>query len=181
MGIVAGQTIYPTFGWEALVLVVALLGAGVLLFGVELFVVPGFGVGGILGLTSLLAGTGSAWILLGPAWGALVVVATTSLSTGLFIAAMKTGVLRRRLVLDDNLARGHGTQSAELRGLVGAPGLAHTDLRPAGIADIEGKRVDVVSEGGFLERGTRLKVVAVDGPRVIVARAAERQQEQGEE
>jgi membrane-bound serine protease (ClpP class) len=180
MGILASQTIYPSFGWEALVLVVLLVALGVVLLGVELFVVPGFGVGGILGAVSLLGGTGVAWVMLGPAWGALVVVASVALSTALFIAAMRTGVVKRRLVLQESLPRGQGTESEGLRGLVGAPGTAHTDLRPAGIAEIEGKRIDVVSDGGFLERGTPIRVVAVDGPRVVVARDAARQPERGE-
>jgi membrane-bound serine protease (ClpP class) len=180
MGIWASQTIYPSFGWEALVLVVLLLVIGIALLGVELFVTPGFGVGGILGVLALLGGTGVAWVMLGPAWGALVVVLTVAVSTALFIAAMKTGVIKRRLVLEQSLVRGQGTESEELRGLVGAPGVAHSDLRPAGIAEIEGKRIDVVSDGGFLERGTPIRVVAVDGPRVVVARDAARQQERGE-
>jgi membrane-bound serine protease (ClpP class) len=46
-------------------------------------------------------------------------------------------------------------------------------LRPAGIAVIEDKRVDVVSEGGYIEKGTWVKVLAIDGPRIMVARIDE--------
>ncbi|MGA1194307.1 MAG: NfeD family protein [Kiritimatiellia bacterium] len=52
--------------------------------------------------------------------------------------------------------------------LVGKNGHAHSDLRPSGIALIEGKKVDVVSEAGFVEHGTPLKVIEVVGSRVVV-------------
>ena len=45
-------------------------------------------------------------------------------------------------------------------------------LRPAGIADIGGARVDVVSDGEFIEPGAAVQVVRVDGNRVVVRRAA---------
>lgn len=43
-----------------------------------------------------------------------------------------------------------------------------TTLRPSGTAVINGKRVDVVSEGAFIEAGQVIKVVAVEGLRVVV-------------
>ncbi|MFO8074331.1 MAG: NfeD family protein [Polyangia bacterium] len=165
---VSAQTMAPGFGWESMVFVVALLAVGIAMLCVELFVLPGFGVGGIIGIVLLLGGTISAWVLLGPAWGALVVVATVALTIALFIAAMKSGILKRRFVHEENLDRGHGTQSEELAALVGSRGTASTDLRPAGIAKLGDQRVDVVSEGGFVERGTAIEVVAVSGPRIVV-------------
>ena len=163
------QTIYPEFPWEALLIVVVLLVVGVALLGVELFVTPGFGVGGAFGVAALLAGVVTGWTMLGPTWGSLVIVATVAVGTGLLIAAMRTGVIKRRLVLDDRLERGHGTQAEGLRELIGKVGEAHTDLRPAGLVEIGDDRVDVVAEGGFVEKGTSVQVVAVDGPRVVVA------------
>jgi len=47
-------------------------------------------------------------------------------------------------------------------------GVAKTDLRPSGMAEINGERVDVVTEGSLIEAGTPLKVVAVEGLRVVV-------------
>lgn len=167
------QTIYPVFSWEALIFVVVVLLVGVVLLGLELFVLPGFGIAGVLGLCGLIGGSVAAWVFLGPTWGALVVVATVAVAVLLLIVAMRTGVVKRRLVLDTKLERGKGTEAEELEALVGNEGTAHTDLRPAGIADLGEERVDVVSEGGFIESGTRIRVVAVDGPRVVVAPADE--------
>ncbi|OGS68994.1 MAG: hypothetical protein A2Y96_00655 [Firmicutes bacterium RBG_13_65_8] len=58
--------------------------------------------------------------------------------------------------------------------LVGQTGEATTMLRPAGTAKIKGKLVDVVTEGIFVPSGTRIRVVTVEGPRVVVAAAPRR-------
>ena len=52
--------------------------------------------------------------------------------------------------------------------LLGKIGVAFTDLRPAGVAMIEDRKVDVVAEGSFVERGTEITVILVEGPRVVV-------------
>ncbi len=65
------------------------------------------------------------------------------------------------------------------RGAVGGPGMAKPDLlhrtgvaitqlRPSGAAFINGKRVDVITEGALIDRGASLKVVAVEGMRIVV-------------
>ncbi len=51
---------------------------------------------------------------------------------------------------------------------VGSVGTVKSNLRPAGIAEIDGKRVDVVSEGSFVPRDTLIEVIEVDGDRVVV-------------
>jgi len=52
--------------------------------------------------------------------------------------------------------------------LLHATGTALTQLRPSGIANLAGQRVDVVTEGGLIEKGTAVKVVAVEGARIVV-------------
>ena len=53
---------------------------------------------------------------------------------------------------------------------LGRTGTALSPLRPAGIAEIDGARVDVVSDGGFIDAGTTIEVTRVDGNRVVVQR-----------
>ncbi|MFT5285427.1 MAG: membrane-bound serine protease (ClpP class) [Planctomycetota bacterium] len=57
--------------------------------------------------------------------------------------------------------------------LVGMQGVVEAMLRPAGIARIDGRRVDVVSRGDRIEPGSVVKVIEVEGNRVVVTRAAE--------
>jgi membrane-bound serine protease (ClpP class) len=168
---VATQTIYPAFAWDALIAVIVILVLGIALLGVEVFVTPGFGVGGVMGLIMILGGSIGAWIVLGPTWGALVVVVTVVLAAVVFILGLRSKAARKRLVLEAEQPPGGGVETSDLAHLIGAEGTAKTDLRPAGIVMIDDDRVDVVSEGGFVEEGERVKVVAVDGPRVIVARS----------
>ena len=58
-----------------------------------------------------------------------------------------------------------GTAKPEL---LNQTGTAFTTLRPAGTAIINDKRVDVVTEGALIEKGTAIKVVAIEGLRVVV-------------
>jgi membrane-bound serine protease (ClpP class) len=78
----------------------------------------------------------------------------------------------RRLVLETELTAHEGFASAPEtdRAWLGKRGTASSTLRPAGIADIEGERVDVVSDGEFIDAGERLTVVRVDGNRIVVRR-----------
>jgi membrane-bound serine protease (ClpP class) len=61
-----------------------------------------------------------------------------------------------------------GTVGAEKPELLNATGTAITALRPSGAAMIQSRRVDVVSEGAFIEKGQPIKVVAIEGLRVVV-------------
>jgi len=63
-----------------------------------------------------------------------------------------------------------GTVEKELSPLVGLEGVAQSELRPAGVALIQGRRVDVVSEGALVDAGARIRVIAVEGNRVVVRR-----------
>ena len=149
--------------------VIMLIVIGLAALAVELFVIPGFGVAGIFGLLFLMGGSVAAWALFGPVWGGIVfagVVITTILLT---VFVFRSRAVRKRFVLDTQLEKGGGTASEDLTQLLGAIGEAKSDLRPAGIAMVDDIRVDVVSEGGFIQKGTKVKVMAVDGPRVIVA------------
>ena len=52
--------------------------------------------------------------------------------------------------------------------LLGGVGVTLTGLRPSGTASINGERVDVVSEGAFIEQGAAIRVVVVEGARIVV-------------
>ena len=60
--------------------------------------------------------------------------------------------------------------------LVGVSGSAETDCRPAGIGRIQGRRVSVVTRGEWVARGEAIRVVEVQGNRVVVAKADETQE-----
>jgi len=106
----------------------------------------------------------------------LVQIAVSLLVVGVAIAVairvLRRRPTRRRLVLDTELGAEEGFASAPEadRAWLGKRGTAASSLRPAGIADIEGERVDVVSDGEFIEPGEPIVVVRVDGNRIVVRR-----------
>jgi membrane-bound serine protease (ClpP class) len=171
-----GHWLVNLAGWEELLLA----GLGILLLLVEAFVIPGFGIAGVLGILALLAGLTMSTIgegasidgLIGAASRlgvSLVVAIVASLAILRYLPKTRAG---RQLVLMTGLDAGSGYTSEPIaeHGLVGKTGVAASTLRPAGIADIDGKRVDVVSDGDFIEPGEPIRVDHVDGNRVVVRR-----------
>ena len=80
----------------------------------------------------------------------------------------------QRLVLDSETDRASGfdTAPAGLAGLVSESGVAQTPLRPSGRAQFGEQFVDVVTEGDFIDSGTRIEVLSVNGNRVVVQEQA---------
>ena len=66
----------------------------------------------------------------------------------------------------------HGTDNAKNQELVGKEGISDTVLRPSGFAIIDDERIDVVTQGEMISKGTAVKVVMVEGNRIVVADAA---------
>lgn len=154
--------------------------AGIVLLVIELFVIPGFGIVGILGILAILAGLVLSLVGAGDAPQVIVMsVVRVMISLGIaivvtllimkFLPRMPFG---RRLVLDTKLSAGSGFDSSPPSDhrLLGKEGISSTPLHPAGIAEFHGERVDVVSEGELIDAGISVKVVKVDGNRVVVRR-----------
>jgi membrane-bound serine protease (ClpP class) len=169
-----GHWLVQLAGWGELLLAVG----GIALLLLEFFVIPGFGVAGILGILALLAalvlsvvGSGATPEFLMLAAGRIVASLLVALvASFLLLRLMPRTALGRQLILQTGLGAGHAYGSApesDLRWL-GKRGRATSPLRPAGIADIEGARVDVVSEGELIGPGTPVEVIRVDGNRIVV-------------
>jgi membrane-bound serine protease (ClpP class) len=80
---------------------------------------------------------------------------------------------KSRLALNTSLIREQGvvSQSKELDAFLEKTGIAISALRPSGAAEIDGLRVDVVTRGEFIDKGTSIEVIAVTGNQVIVSAA----------
>jgi membrane-bound serine protease (ClpP class) len=138
--------------------------AGLVLIAVELLIAPGFGVPGILGLAAILGSVyltfeEQALVVMGISL-LLVVVGMT-----LFFIYLPRGRVVRPLVNQDMLL---GAGVGEYRDLLGAVGQSLTDLRPAGLAQFGERRVDVVSQGQFIPKGTSVRIITIEGNRVVV-------------
>ena len=129
------------------------------------------GVGAALMLYSLVLALGGDVSAIGVLLGAALLAAAVF---ALIVKRLPSSRLWRRLVLKDASTSRRGFVSAPPReSLVGKRGVVRTELRPAGTALIDGRPVDVVSEGAFLPKGTAVRVIAVEGMRVVVRREEE--------
>lgn len=169
-----GHWLVQLAGWEELLLAAA----GVLLLALELLVVPGFGVAGVLGILALLASLVLTLLGAGDTAAAILTAAGRVVFALLFALLASLALLRfmprlpfgRRLILERGLAAADGYAAApegDARWL-GKTGRASSTLRPAGIAEIDGERVDVVSEGELIDAGALIEVTRVDGNRIVV-------------
>ncbi|MBQ6858748.1 MAG: hypothetical protein IJO02_04895 [Clostridia bacterium] len=147
-------------------LLCVLLGAALII--VEVFL-PGFGLPGISGMVLIGAGVLLAAMHYGmlTAVGILLVVIAVLavLISWVLRAAARGGMGRSELFLDDKQElEYHG----DMQVLVGKTGKTGSVLRPAGIGDFDGVRLNVVTEGDFVERDMPIEIISVDGARIVV-------------
>lgn len=149
-------------------LFIVLVAGGILLMGIELFV-PG-GVVGTVGLVCLMAAVGIGFKAFGPEIGWAIAVGIgllLAVATYLWLKVLPGTRLGRWMTVENDEASFKAGPD-HLDTLVGLEGEATTDLRPVGFATLRGKRVDVISDGGMIPRGTMVKVVRVEGFKVLV-------------
>lgn len=140
---------------------------GMVLVIVEVFL-PGFGLPGFTGI--LLMGVGI--VMIGVHFGALIAVGVLLVLIAV-LAVLISWVLRQA-----SQGKGHGELFLQEKGefdhhedmqvLVGKTGLTQSVLRPAGIGDFDGVRLNVVTEGGFIEKDVQIEIIRVDGAKIIV-------------
>ena len=151
-------------------MVVTLLVLGTILLLAET-VLPGL-VAGILGLLCLLAGVIAAYYEFGPRTGNAVLI-------GVSLGLLGGLALWMKFFPDSRFGRvfiskqAVGELNVEKPELLHQTGVAFTQLRPSGTALINGKRIDVVTEGALIEKDTPIKVVALEGLRVVVRQISE--------
>jgi len=162
-----GHMMAGVTGWLA----VFVFGLGVVALLMEIFVIPGFGIIGIGGIglivwSVFLASTSPAQAAISLA----VALAGSVVLLYILVKVMGRRGMWDRLILGTSLdtATGYTSAKKDLEKYVGMTGVTITPLRPAGTADIGGDRVDVVTEGGFASAGAEIKVVLVEGGRVVV-------------
>lgn len=158
-------------GWQVLLFI-----AGVALLLAEIFVIPGFGVAGVLGLVALGV---SIWYSFPDPASAVPALAFTAVAVlaGLILLYRSLDRLARwkHIILKTDM----GDEAyapipvAERQALLGKTGVTTTVLRPAGIIEIDGEPYDAVSEGAYIPKGETVRVVKVEGTRIVVRQVKE--------
>lgn len=194
-----GHMLAGLAGWEGMALVIA----GVLLLAVELLVIPGFGVAGLLGLAALLGGIFLSLIggfvtaadMARAGWMLLAALGIVTAGVALLFRLLPQGRLLRGVVLDAQVGaaeaavRRSGPLQRWLSGgrleammapvaapterlsLQGEAGRTTSALRPAGGAEILGRRLEVTTRGEYIGPGETVIVVEDTGARLVVRRA----------
>ena len=149
------------------VLIMMLVGVGLLVF--EMYV-PGFGAPGISGIALLVLG----FVLLKPTiaqglilFAILAAILCVALSICLY-SASKGRLSKSKLVLNDVAVSADAAENNDMNYFIGREGVTHTPLRPAGIGEFDGVRLNVVSDGEFIAKDRPIRVQSVEGNRIVV-------------
>ncbi|MDD3078314.1 MAG: NfeD family protein [Paludibacter sp.] len=167
--------------WEILIFVI-----GLILVALEVFVIPGFGIAGISGITLIIVGLTLSMlnnvdfnfepVKRGDAGKALLTVMSgLFLGFGLIIylsSKIGTKGIFGKMALKTTLENADGYIGVSMteKKLVGKKGIAFTVLRLSGKVQIEGKVYDAVSEDGFIEKGTEVEVIRYETGQVYVVK-----------
>jgi membrane-bound serine protease (ClpP class) len=164
-------------------IVLFICGVGLLLL--EIFVIPGFGVAGIGGIVLMMAGLYLSLV------GQLKQVSSSDLSTAAAYLSLSfiitfSGVIVilklfpktpfwKRISLQESQHKDEGyVASRDYSKYLGKLGRALSPLRPAGIGLFEGERLDVVSDGDFIDKDIPIEIIRIDGYRLIVRQVKKR-------
>ncbi|AGB40902.1 membrane-bound serine protease (ClpP class) [Halobacteroides halobius DSM 5150] len=163
----SGYIINGVASWGLIILFMV----GIILMLLEVLVIPGFGVAGISGLVAIFS---SLYFVFPTSNIALKVIATTLVLSivGIWLIIKKFGTtaLWSKVSLAENQTKkaGYVTSKLKTEKLLGAQGKVINVLRPSGIVNIKGQRLNVVSEGNYIKEGKLVEVIEVTGNRIVV-------------
>ena len=142
---------------------------GIALIGLEMFI-PG-GIVGTVGVITLVY----AIIYVNKSTYYIAFILVISLILAVILYYVNRNIFHKklmfldRLVLNDSISTKDGYVASESRlELLGQKLIAYTDLRPAGVAVFGDEKLDVVTDGDFIEKGNEIVIVRVEGMRIVV-------------
>lgn len=151
------------------IFVLLLFIGGLALIGLEMFI-PG-GIVGTVGIITVVY----AIIYVNKSTYYIAFILVVSLILAVILYYVNRNIFHKklmfldRLVLNDSISTEDGYVASESRvELVGKKLKAYTDLRPAGVAILDNEKLDVVTDGDFIEKGNEIVIVRVEGMRIVV-------------
>lgn len=177
---------HSQFSGQIFWLAIFLFLLGMVLLGVEIFIIPGFGATGITGILLVLGSLGlvayghwpknpDEWVGLGKVIAPYGISCMGAVFAAVILARFLPSLpMTSKLFL---LPANNESQSSfpdfesdqELTGLIGAIGVAETSLHPSGKVKVGDQLLDVVSDGGFVLQGKKVKVCQVEGGKIVVS------------
>lgn len=161
-----GRMVVGLAGWGLVLLFLV----GLLLLAAEAFVFPGFGIAGVLGIIITVLSLGMTYA--DKQQAALSIFASLVMTIVIIVLALKFLPKTRawgRIVLTTKLDTESGYVSQPtFTEYLEKEGKTVTPLRPAGIVEVDGTRLNVTTEGVFLPVGVTVRIVKVEGSRIVV-------------
>lgn len=149
---------------------------GLLLLLIEIFLIPGFGIIGILGISCIMISFFAAFGMeniesaISVISISLLVASTLIILLTIYILPKSTIFKKIMLTTQNTNAEGFASHVNNDVELLHKRGVAYSTLRPAGSVEVDGKRYDVVADGDFIQQGEAIEVIQVDGLKITVKR-----------
>jgi membrane-bound ClpP family serine protease len=161
------DTISFLFNITPVALVFLIVGLCLVIF--EMFH-PGLSAPGILGCILLILGViVTAKSFLEGMILVIMILAVLGIALSIVVHSVTKGHLSRVLILSETSKKeSDSTKFDDMQYFVGKEGKTLTTLRPSGMADFDGVRLDVITEGDFIEKDRSVNVIRIDGKKIIV-------------
>jgi membrane-bound serine protease (ClpP class) len=162
-----GHIIVGLAGFETIIL----FAIGLLLLLAEIFFIPGFGLAGIGGIAAILA---SIFLTFGniiqATYSILIALSISVIGFFLLIKYIPSTRTWRKFVLSTEQKKelGYTVGTKDLKRLIGNKGIAITALRPSGIAEVNGKKLNVLTRGEYVDANAKIKIISVEGNKIVV-------------
>lgn len=162
-----GHIIAGLAGFETIIL----FAIGLLLLLAEIFFIPGFGLAGIGGVAAILA---SIFLTFGnivqATYSILIALGISVIGLFLLIKYIPSTRTWRKFVLSTEQKKelGYTVGTKDLKRLTGKEGIAITPLRPSGIVEVNGKKLNALTRGEYVDSNTKIKIISVEGNKIVV-------------
>ena len=162
-----GHIIAGLAGFETIIL----FAIGLLLLLAEVFLIPGFGLAGIGGAAAILA---SIFLTFGnmvqATYSILIAMGVSVIGFFLLIKYIPSTRTWRKFVLSTEQKKelGYTVGTKDLKRLTGKEGIAITPLRPSGIVEVNGKKLNALTLGEYVDSNTKIKIISVEGNKIVV-------------
>jgi membrane-bound serine protease (ClpP class) len=145
--------------------------AGLVLLAIEFFLVPGFSIPGLAGIGMIIYGVIRANKEFGMTGVIYTLAGSLAITVILIILAFRSKSMK---AIGLDYSQKGTTAIDDYSNLLNKTGHAVSHLRPAGIAIIDGKHCDVVTNGEYIEKGAEIIVSEIDGLRIVVTRISKK-------
>lgn len=162
-----GHIIAGLAGFETIIL----FAIGLLLLLAEVFLIPGFGLAGIGGAAAILA---SIFLTFGnivqATYSILIALGLSIAGFFLLIRFIPSTRAWRKFILFTKQEKelGYTVGTKDLKRLTGKEGIAITPLRPSGIVEVNGKKLNALTLGEYVDSNTKIKIISVEGNKIVV-------------